>query len=434
MTVFPSSPLKTFVASGVHDGPKEFWTLDIDSNMEQMKGDGKDNSFVLTTTCGNMTVTISDSIQIPVLVAILKSNAISMRGDQLKSELGYTFEFSLSSFNSKLLSGEPVIEKTGAIVKASVISNEFSSSSLPRELHVKFMLTSQLHTTVSYAAIESIIYLLSEWNSMAKGGSLYVNRSSHSMNTVLTNRTGSTFFLLLIFEDGTQKIHEVGPTQIPFQIDQPFRSPYCLKSTAVNRDDGHLKVRIGDIKGSIRRGQMLLYTVNVTLEQKDKKVSSYTTTRFFSGFDDGKFQCDEVLLVPILLSTREYLTNYSGNENEFPTVCINLLESRDVDMKGSRIIASISYPLLLDSDHNVAGRDDICKVDYPMESAHITSLTTNEVTMSFSISLPNFEEPVADKTDMSTSQAGRYIGVSFRSYSRKCALAVGALHQDLPCP
>ena len=184
---------KTFIVSDSNVLPNDSWAVDFGG----AESEEEDKSMIVTTKCGNICLTISDSVQTPKFEVRLVDILVSMEGKAKKSSLMCTFGVSLSSYNSALLAWEPVLEKTEFILKIKMAASEFGSISLPGSLGIYISPTTPIRITVAHACLESTIFLLSEWSDMTKSGSLFMNQDLNCLHTNVTNETGSSFFFLL---------------------------------------------------------------------------------------------------------------------------------------------------------------------------------------------------------------------------------------------
>ena len=203
----------------------------IDAQQKSDKDKRANQEITASTVCGNVHLEISDSLQTPVLSLLYDDICVNLRGVEGESEIVCTFNSKLSSFNRQLQSWEPILEDCGFLIKVANKSSMLVSSLLPSELKVQIRATSDIHGTISYDAIESAIFLLSQWNDMSQREKLCIEEDSSSINTTLTNCSGGSLYLKLNFGDGTHKIERIDERQLPYQISQPFTLDSSLKSS-----------------------------------------------------------------------------------------------------------------------------------------------------------------------------------------------------------
>ena len=386
---------KTFVISDTKSMPSDCWTLDFkDDGNNQEEG----KSLIVTTKCGNINLAIADSGQTPKFEVQLVDILVSMEGKEKKSNLMCTFGVSLSSFNSALLSWEPILEKTDFILKMKILSSKFDAVSLPGEFGIYLSPTSSIHITVAHACLESAICLLTEWSDMTKSGSLFMNQDLNCLNTIVTNETGSDFYFLLRYTNGTQKIEKVFCDLEKQEFLQPFNVPKHLKrGSLLDHDNDYLRVRIESLQGSLDTQANTFYTMNAVLQYNGEDMGSCLHTRPFDGvgagdaedrggrkresLDGSDFACNEMLLIPLSPKLKKVLLNHELREGEIVNLNLNLWQTRHVDLDTKKLVSSISYPILRESPHHI--REENCFL--PLAGG---ALGKNMLLVTFSLDLP----------------------------------------------
>jgi vacuolar protein sorting-associated protein 13A/C len=269
--------LKTFIISEGKTLPEDGYVLNFEKENEN-EADKK--KMIVTTKCGNIKLTVSDSVQTPKFEVQLVDILVSMEGNNEQSTLMCTFGLSLSSYNSKLFSWEPIVDKSELILKIRNHPSRFNSIALPKELGIDLSLTSPLHVTIAHACLESVLYLLSEWSDMARSGSLFVNQDLDCLNTTVTNETGSDFYLRLKYNNGTEKIEKIhmGGQEVL----QPFKTSLKLKNAKMlDLGDNYVRVTVDSLSGSLAKEPNMLYMISATLQCKNQEVPTCIATRFF---------------------------------------------------------------------------------------------------------------------------------------------------------
>lgn len=355
---------KTFIVSDSNVLPNDSWAVDFGG----AESEEEDKSMIVTTKCGNICLTISDSVQTPKFEVRLVDILVSMEGKAKKSSLMCTFGVSLSSYNSALLAWEPVLEKTEFILKIKMAASEFGSISLPGSLGIYISPTTPIRITVAHACLESTIFLLSEWSDMTKSGSLFMNQDLNCLHTNVTNETGSSFFFLLRYSDGSQKVEMVKSSLERQEFLRPFNVPKHMKNGEItDPDNDYIRVRVVSLHGSLESEPNELFTVSATLEYGKEKVSSYIHTRAFDGFSDSVFNCNEMLLIPLPQAVKDLLLGQKMTEGDILNVSIHLWKTHRTESETRKLVAAISYPIMKGSSHQI--REESYRFSFIAEGA-----------------------------------------------------------------
>ncbi|QDZ20283.1 vacuolar protein sorting-associated protein [Chloropicon primus] len=374
-----NGPEKSFVISSSKMLPDDSWVVDFkDSDHEE-----EDKSMVVTTKCGNISLTVSDSVQTPKFEVQLVDILVSMEGKKKKSNAMCTFGVSLSSYNSNLLSWEPILEKTEMILKIRMASSEFGSVSLPGALGIYLAPTSTIHCTIAHACLESMLSLLAEWSDMTRSGSLFMNQDLNCLNTTVTNETGSDFYFLLQYSNGTTKVEKVNSSLAKQDFLQPFNVPQHLrKKNTIDQENLYARVKIENLHGSLKDEPNMLYAIDAALEYNEQVLTSFIGSRLFQGFDDGSFDCNEVLLIPLPEAVKKLLANDELAEKDILNITLRIWKARRNIAETRKVVATVSYPILKESPHQVRQKD------YPVPLTDRAQTSGKKLFISFGIDLP----------------------------------------------
>ena len=392
---------KTFIISPDKIIPEEeCWVLNFGN--EAKEADQK--RLIVTTKCGNVKLAISDSVQTPKLKAELVDILLSMEGKDKKTKLTCTFGLLLSSYNSALLSWEPILEKTDLLLKVQNCPSKFDSISLPAELGISLSLTSTMRITIAHACVESMISLLAEWSDMTESGSLFVNQDLNCLNASISNQTGSDFYFLFKYANGSEKVEKVSSSLATQDVLQPFTVPHHLKIESTHDlGNNHVRVKLGILQGTLRnKNPNMCYTISASLEYNDDKIASCLSSRTFGGLDDSVFNCDEMLLIPLSLDLKKLLLTQKLAESDILNVTLHLWQTVHTDIETKRLLAAISYPILAESPRQI--REE--RYPFPLSDGNASG---NQLFISFAIDLP--QERIV-KGIKNASESATYIGAT----------------------